>query len=218
MKKHKTAFILNICIFFFIAFAVIWMMVGDSSGPLMATGLNVLKYYTVDSNILMGIFALIAAFNEWKVLKGKQAEIPASCYTLQLTGAVGVTLTMLVTVFFLLPTTIEKLGPFALFYGCNFFLHLVNPILSIICFVCFEKTDRIPFRMTFAGIIPMAIYAVYYVTVTLTHVRNGVIMPGYDWYGFFFAGASSVIIVVPILVLFTWGIGLGLWKLNRRNA
>ncbi len=125
MKGNKTAFVLNICIFVFVAFAITWMMIGISSGP------------------------------------------------------------------------------FALFYGSNFFLHLFNPILSILCFIRFEKTNRIPFRLTFVGIVPMVLYAVYYVAETLTHIRDGAIMEGYDWYGFFFAGASSALIVVPILVLIT---------------
>ncbi len=216
MKGNKTAFILNICIFVFVAFAITWMMIGISSGPFADAGFLMLRYFTVDSNIIMGLFALIAAIDEWKVLKGKKQEVSVSSYVLKLTGTVSVTLTMLVTVFFLLPTTAAELGPFALFYGSNFFLHLFNPILSILCFIRFEKTNRIPFRLTFVGIVPMVLYAVYYVAETLTHIRDGAIMEGYDWYGFFFAGISSVLIVVPILVLITWGISFALWKLNRR--
>ena len=83
-------------------------------------------------------------------------------------------------------------------------------------FVCFEKTNQIDFIYTFAGIIPMLIYAVYYL-VALSHTQNGMIAKGYDWYGFFFAGTRSVGIVVPIIVLLTYGISAVLWKWNRKG-
>lgn len=46
----------------------------------------------------------------------------------------------------------------------------------------------------------MLIYAVYYVAAAMTHIQNGMIAPGYDWYRFFFAGARSVVIVLPIVI------------------
>ncbi len=216
MKKLKTAFILNIFLFILVLSAVIWMMNGPRNSPLSHNGWGMLRYFTVDSNILLGISALIMAIDEWKVLKGIKPEISVSSAMLKLTGTVSITLTILVTVFFLVPTTIEKFGPFALFSGSNFLFHLVIPILSIICFVCYEKTDKIPFRLSHLSLIPLLLYAVYYVVETLTHTKDGVIMPGYDWYGFFFRGVSSVVIVLPILILITWGISVALWKLNRR--
>ena len=217
-KTTRTALILNICIFLLEVFAVCWMMTGFSAGLLSAARLTALKYFTVDSNILMGITALIMAVDQSRVLKGKKSEVPASGYLLKLVGTVGVTLTMIVTVFYLAPTTAAVYGPFAMFYGSNIFLHLLNPLLSIIMFVCFEKTEKIAFRHTLTGIIPMVIYAVYYVAAALSHTHNGVIDKGYDWYGFFFAGPRSALIVAPMLVLLAWGISCALRKMNRRKA
>ncbi len=218
MKKIKTAFIMNICLFVLETFAIVWMMSGISGGILTASRLEMLKFFTVDSNILMGMIALIAAIDEWKVLKGKQSEIRVGSFVLKLIGTVGVTLTMLVTVFFLTPTTAKTYGFFALFYDSNFFLHLLNPILSLVVFLGFEKTTKIHFKHTFSGIIPMAVYAVYYITAALMHAENGVIADGYDWYGFFFGGVSSILFVLPLMLLITYAIGFVLWKLNRRKA
>ncbi len=218
MKKIKTAFIMNVCLFVLETFAVAWMMSGISGGLLTSSRLGILKYFTVDSNILMGIIALVAAIDEWRVFKGKQSEVRAGSYVLKLIGTVGVTLTMLVTVFFLAPTTANTYGFFALFHNSNFFLHLFNPVLSLIVFLGFEKTAKIRFKHTFSGIIPMAVYAVYYVTAALTHAENGVIAAGYDWYGFFFGGVTSVLYVLPALLLITYAISFVLWKLNRRKA
>ena len=134
MKKIKKAYILNIIIFALEVFAITWMMSGLNSGALSSSRIAMLKYFTVDSNILMGIIALIVCLDERKVIKGQKDKISNSSYILKLVGTVGVTLTMLVTIFFLTPTMAPKYGLLGLFYYSNFFLHLLNPILSIIVF------------------------------------------------------------------------------------
>lgn len=217
MKDLKKAYILNICLVVLEAFAVAWMMSGIKAGVLSAAKLSALKYFTVDSNILMGLFALLAALDQGKILRGKKDEVSASSYILKLTGTVGVTLTMLVTIFFLGPTMGRTYGFFALFEKSNFFLHLFNPVLSIIVFLCFEKSSKIAFGHTFTGIIPLLIYSVYYVAETVTHMTDGVIDKGYDWYGFFVLGIRSAFIVLPLIIIITWLISFALWKWNRRN-
>ncbi len=216
MKDLKKAYILNICLTAFEVFSISWMMSGINGGVLSAAKLASLKYFTVDSNILMGIFALWAALDQGKVLKGKKADVSALTYVLKLTGTVGVTLTMLVTIFFLGPTMGRTYGFFSLFEKSNFFLHLLNPVLSIIVFLCFEKSSKIKFKNTFMAVIPLVIYGVYYVTEALTHMTDGVINKGYDWYGFFVLGVRSAYIVLPLITIITWLISFALWKLNRR--
>ena len=58
----------------------------------------------------------------------------------------------------------------------------------------------------------------YYIAAALTHIQNGMIAPGYDWYGFFFAGARSVVIVLPIAIALTYGISVILWKWNASGS
>lgn len=217
MNNYKRAFVANIIIFILEVFANIWMMTGVSlkgaTGTLSAARLAMFKFFTVDSNVLLGIVALLVAVEEYRVMKGKKEELSSKSYILKLVGTVGVTLTMLVTVFFLAPT----MG-MGVFYNSNLFLHVINPLLSIVTFVFFEKSLKIGFVHTFTGIIPMVIYACYYVTVTLMHAPGGVIAKGYDWYGFFAFGLKSGVIVVPLLVVITYIISLVLWKWNRRKA
>ena len=220
MKKLKKAYILNICIFALEVLAIAWMTSGISlfSGRrvLSASSFRMLKYFTVDSNILMGIAALIAALDLRKVLRGEKSEVSLSALLWKLAGTVSVTLTLVVTVFFLVPTA--DYNPLALFTDSNLLLHLINPVISIITFVCFEKSDQISFRYTFTGIIPMLLYAVYYVEEALRHTSNGMIAAGYDWYGFFFLGVKSAYVVLPLVILITWLISLALWKLNRTGS
>lgn len=216
MSNPKKAFYANICLFLLEVFAVGWMMSGISGGVFTGARIRALRYFTVDSNILMGMIALLAAVDERKIIKGEKQDLSALIYTLKLAGTVGVTLTMLITIFFLAPKSAATTGYFSLFYNSNLFLHLVNPLFSIVSFLLFEKTDRIPFRDTFAGVIPMILYAVYYVEEALRHSKDGAIAAGYDWYGFFFDGVRSVVTVLPVMVLLTYVISLVLWKWNRK--
>lgn len=215
MQKAKIAFALNILLFVCCMFSVGWMMSGISSGALSSAGLGMLKYFTVDSNILMGVVALVVAIDQWGVVRGTKSDISILSYVLKLMGTASVTLTMLVTVFFLTPTMYSTYGLFGLFMNSNFFMHLLDPLLAVVVFARFEKTDRLTIKHAVAGIVPMAVYAVYYVAECVIHSQGGVIQKGYDWYGFFFAGLQSGFIVLPIIFLITFGISCALRKMNR---
>ena len=210
----------NIVVFIMTAFGTAWIMsgIGSAGGPLDGPNLESLKYYTVDSNILMGIAALAAAIAQRRVMTGKAAEVPLPVLLLKLAGTVSVTLTMLITIFFLGPTLGRVYGFFFLFAGASLFLHLLNPLAAIFVFLRYECSDRIPLRLTPVGIIPTVLYAVYYVLLTFHHIVNGIIEPGYDWYGFFAFGINAWWIVVIVILLITYGITLALWRLNRGRS
>lgn len=214
MKNLKKAFICNLVIVVLEIFANLWMLSGVSQGPdtssLSAARLAMFKFFTVDSNVLMGLIALGLAIEQCLVLTGRKPKMSNISYVMALMGTVGVALTMLVTVFFLAPT----MGLIACFAYSNMFLHVINPLASIIAFVCFERKEDLRFYSTFIGIIPMLIYACYYVVVTILHAPNGVIEKDYDWYGFFALGLKSGFFVVPLLVVITYVISICLWKLN----
>lgn len=217
MKSLKKAYCLNIVTFILILLSTIWMFSGlkITPGPssLTTSRFGMLKYFTVDSNILMGIIALWAAFEEKSVLDGKREKVSEKLYALKLMGVVGVTLTMLVTFFFLAPTF--ENGWVACYNNSNFFLHAVNPIISIITFVCYERTRSLRFVHNLYGIVPMVIYAIYYVIVSVIHSENGFVLEGYDWYGFLVMGIASAAIIVPLIVLITFGISVCLYNLNK---
>ena len=219
MEKVKKATILNICLFVLEVAAIVWMTSGitinGSAGVFSAARWRMLKYFTVDSNILMGVAACMAFLDQRKVLKREKEDVSAGVLIFKLAATAGVTLTLLVTVFFLAPTA--DYNPLWLFANSNLLLHLINPVLSIIIFVVFEKSNRIGFRHTFTAMIPMLVYAVYYVEEALRHTADGVIAQGYDWYGFFFLGTKSVAIVLPLIIGINYLICLVLWKCNRRR-
>lgn len=221
-RTVKKAMILNLCIFILEVFANCWMLSGitvsGNGGTLSAARLGMFRYFTVDSNIFMGLIALYVAVEQCMVLKDKKTEVSKCASVLELVGTVGVTLTMLVTVFFLAPTMAAEHGWFANFKNSNFFLHLVNPILSIVVFLGFEKTDKISFKHTCTGVVPMLIYSCYYVGQAVKHAENGLIPKAYDWYGFFMMGLKSIVIVLPIIIAATYLMSLCLWKLNKAKV
>lgn len=210
----KKAIAFNITVFVLVIVAVIWMMTDNSGISLSARKIQALRYFTVDSNILMGIAAAVMAIAQIKVVTGKRKSISTALYVFKLVSTVTVTITMLVTVFYLgfvIPT-----GFFSLFYHANFIMHLAVPVLSIVVFVLYEKTDSIALKHTFFSYIPLVLYGVYYAVVSFSHMENGVIENGYDWYQFFSLGVSGALLVYPVFVVLTFLLGYVLWKLNRK--
>lgn len=218
LKRFRIAYILNLCLALLEVLAPIWMSSGLVGGVLTTSGAEMFKFFTIDSNVLMGVIALFTALQLRQVIRGQREDLSTACYVWYLAGTVGVTLTMLVTVFFLEPTMAPQFGLFALFAGSNFLLHLFNPLLAIVAFTVYEKTRKIPFRHTLTGIVPMVLYAVFYVANCMRHAVNGMVDIAYDWYGFLAGGVKTVWIVIPVIFLFTWLISVALWRLNRRKT
>lgn len=219
MKNVKYAFWGNIVTFILVAFSAAWTMSGISRGVLSTgSALSRLRYYTVDSNILMGLAALAAAIEQGQILTSQRTKLSPGCQFLKLAGTVSITLTMLITAFFLGPTIGQVYGFFSLYQNSNFFLHLVNPLAALMVFLLFEKATQLRFSHTLFGVLPTLLYAIFYIAVTLQHVTADKIEAGYDWYGFFAFGINTWPLVVLVILLFTWGISLVLWRLNRRNA
>ena len=218
MKKIKTSLVLNIIIVIFTVFATICMFTGFRfmSGDeivLEASNLGMFKFFTVDSNLFMGIISLLFAINEIQLIKGTKKDISIKMYILKLMATTSVGLTFFVVFAYLGP--ISKGGIMSLLMNSNLFFHLIIPVLSIISFVFFEKTDKIKFSHTFLGIIPAVIYGIPYITNVLIHMENGIVSPIYDWYWFVQYGVWTAIIVVPIIFLITYIISCVLWRVNK---
>ena len=218
-KKIKISLVLNIIIVVFTIIACIIMFTGfkfmEGDLILETTKIGMFKFFTVDSNILMGIVAFIFSIQEIKLLKGKISEISLKTYILKLMGTVSVALTFF-TVFCYLGQIVEG-GVFRLLKNSNLFLHLIIPVLSIVNFCIFEKTDRLKFKFTFLGILPTILYAIFYLTNILIHLENGRVSTIYDWYWFMQGGIWQISIVPPFMLLVTYIISVGLWRINKKS-
>lgn len=223
MKTKKlVASILNCLIFVLVAFGTIAMILGYNfmSKPgdpivLSATHWKAFKFFTVDSNVLAGLVALCSFVYGILQSKGKVKNQPVALKYFQLAAATGVTLTMMVTAFFLAP----KGGADWMHYylDTNFFFHLIVPLLCVVEFVCFEPM-KMPFKFTPLGVIPMFIYTCCYIPHVLLHLENGKPVYDYDFYGFFGGHVNNMYFVIPLMLVITWLFSLGLWALNKKIA
>ena len=217
-RKLKISLVLNIIIFIFTLLAIIMMFTGIkfSNGyepVLETTKLGMFKFFTVDSNLFMGIISLIFVIFEILILKGKKIKISTELYILKLMSTTAVGLTFFVVFIYLGP--ISKGGILSMLRNSNLFLHLIIPVLSIITFVFFEKNNKLKFRDTFWGLVPTLLYAIFYLVNVIIHMQNWKVSPIYDWYWFVQNGVWTALIVAPIIIIITYGISLVLWKFNK---
>ena len=219
----KASIIINAVIFALVTFATTCMVLGvnfmsrsEEVRAFTASYLSALKYFTVDSNILAGVTALIYLIIE---ARGKELSQRASLFIhcLRLAAASGVALTMLVTIFFLIP----QFGKdwYILFIDNNLFFHLMIPLLCIVAYIFFEPGAKvITFAQSLYGTAPMLVYALFYTINILVHLGNGMPLKTYDWYGFLGDKLTNAFIAVPAMLLVTWGIVLALWWANRKKS
>ena len=224
--KNKISIALNSIIFVLVAFATTCMIFGvnimsrsEEVRAFTAANLSAFKYYTVDSNVFGALVTLVYVCFEIALARGKIERLPKILHLLRLAAATGLTLTMLVTAFFLIPQFGEHW--YILYIDNNFFFHLTVPLLSIITFIFFEGDTGISLKDSLFGIITMATYAVFYTINVFAHLGNGHPLKDYDWYGFLGGKITNAVIAIPAMLLITWGISLALWggnkKVNKHN-
>lgn len=210
--------IMNIIIVLLVVFASIVMFTGIKfmEGPdlvLTATKLSMLRFFTVDSNLFMGVVALIFIYKDIEFLCGKSKDITKDYYILKLMATGAVSLTFFVVFAYLGP--ISKGGINSMLLNSNLFFHLVIPVLSILTFILFEGTNKLNLKDIWCGLLPVIIYSVFYITNIVIHIENGAVSPIYDWYWFVQGGLWTAFIVAPLILAITLFINLLLWRLNR---
>ncbi len=211
--KKKLSLIINIIIFILTVFASFIMFTGikitHGAEPILeTTKLGMFKFFTVDSNLFMGIIALLF------IIKNK--SITKNMYRLKLMSTTSVTITLLVVLAYLAP--ISEGGLISMLQNSNMFFHLMIPVLSIINFTIFEKTEKLKMKDTLYGLIPTMIYELFYILNLIIHIENKKVSPIDDWYWFAQNGIIQAIITAITLIITTYIITLILWKLNKRRT
>ncbi len=107
MKEYKISVILNILIVLFVIMGCSFMLTGFRFMPagaiLEVSNLGMFKFFTVDSNVFLGIVSLIFLIYEILVIKKIKKGIPEVVYVLKLMATAGITLTFITTLVFLAP-------------------------------------------------------------------------------------------------------------------
>ena len=208
------------------------------TGSLVRNGLGSLKYFTMLSNIFVGVMAvawLVSAgknkkagvgrsgndnenasgFRASAVESGNESETAPGFRAsnrverLKYIAAASVGLTCATVLFFLGPIY----GYPAMFEGFNLPLHLINPVVAIleIIFLSDVKYTR---RDNLLVIIPPFLYGLGYIANILI---NGIGQwpDTNDWYFFFHWGYPVGALIYVVLLTVTWLIGLLIRKLQR---
>ena len=216
-KRMIISFSINIIIFIMTINAIIMSIMGfkfmygyEPSSEI--AGVPIFSYYTVQSNVFMGIVSFIFANREYQVITGRKKEISLVYYILKMTATVSVSLTFFVVFAYL--GFITKGGHLPLLRNSNLFFHLIIPFVSIFNFAIFEKTEFLKMKHTFYGLLPTFLYEIYYVINILINMKSGVVSPVNDWYSFAQNGIWKSIMVAPIMLGITYVISLSIWKAN----
>lgn len=218
--KLKMSIILNLIIVIMVIFASTTMFLGFKymhffPDYLDSSKIGMFRFFTVLSNLYMGIVSLIFLIKGYSAYK-ENTEISLFYYILKLTSTVAVGLTFFIVFAYLGP--ISKYGILSMLMNSNLFFHLLVPVLSIVTFTVFEKNNKLKFKYTFYALIPTILYEIYYLTHALSHMENGMVSPIYDFYYFLQNGVWTSIIVGPMIILLTYIIAIIIWKLNKSKS
>ena len=188
-----TSLSLNILIVVFTMISFLYYQFPDKSGYVV--GLSILKYFTMDSNILVAVSsAILIPYNILNITKNR-FYIPRYASILKYMGTVSVALTFLTVIFFLGPTQ----GFNNMYNNVSFFMHMATPILSIISYTLFEGIE-LDQRVTITSIIPMVIYGMVYMTNVVYKYRWN------DFYGFNINGKWRITFLIMLLVTYLIGV------------
>lgn len=210
---------INCVIVLMVFLASVWMItdwipyVGKGSSGM---GTRAFRYYTVDSNILMGITSLILVVRN--ILKLLRVELRPSRFIsfINLTAVTGVTMTALAVICLLAPVAED--GFTSLYLKGNFFFHFTVPVLAFLDYVFFADNARIRWQWCFAAMIPVIGYAVFYILPLYQNAStHGTFPPEYDWYHFFSGNVSNVPFRVFLLAAAFFALCFLTWDLAQKR-
>ena len=157
-----------------------------------------LKYFTVISNLLMGLAAAIDTIHS---LRRKASNDPEWVNRLFYIAVTAVSLTFGMVMIYLGPI----FGYKEMLRNANLYFHLIIPVLSILSFCLLHRNHQISLKDSLLALIPLLIYGIYYLGMI---IRFGIDPPKTDWYRLAAAGEKSIPAVFLLIILCTWGIAL----------
>ena len=202
IKHDSISIVLNILTAVFTLCGTYAMLNSNKSGTgLTASGIENLKFFTVLSNELCGIIAVL--WLVFRILNRKFPILPK----LMASAAVG--LTFIIIAAFLAPMYPEM----NMYEGGNFWFHLIVPITGMADFILLKTEERIPFRYTIISSLPAFVYGTCYLANILIN-GIGEWPDTNDWYGFLNWGFPVGIVIFAVIVLMDFGMAALLRALN----
>ncbi len=196
-----------------------WLyMFFSQNGLLSSSGFESLKYFTVLSNLYLGITSLIVAIcRTINIIKNKQ-DISIHVATLNFTGVIQVTITFLVVLCLLAPRSAQNGNFFEPYMGANLFMHLIVPLVAILNYIFIEHTPKIRGRKLFYTVFPILAYGIFYILNYFNHFTgqdfDGKIT--YDWYGLILKDTPLYIAkLICLFILGTYLLTIIIYYLNK---
>lgn len=171
MKKSKliTAIVLNLIIFAVTGGVVLSFFCGNTD-EIIQSGEMSFVYFTIDANVLAAIAALTAVIGEVRILRCRAQELPKAVVLLKYMATVGLALTFLVVVCYLIPVY----GVYTELHDENVHLHVMAPVFCFMTTVFLERSHRITLLESFLGLLPEVIYGiVYFIMVVIIGESRG---------------------------------------------
>ena len=207
-KLLISSIITNFLIFILVIIGTIFMFT-TKSGALFVKGMANYKFFTVESNTLMGLIALIVGIYQILILKGIRPELPFFLDVLYLISVVSVALTFITVMVFLGPVY----GYGVMFRNANLFFHLIIPVISIASFLVFGNTKEMKLIHIVWAILPPFLYGCGYMANIV--INNGYGNFDIDFYGFGKNGPWFGLLSFAIALIGTFLITFGLYSLNK---
>lgn len=210
---NKRVWIINIITnSLMVAFTIvaIILMATGIGGTLSASSWRNLKYFTADSNVLMGLAAAISLFF---LIFRKDKTYPAWVSVLKLVATAGVGLTITIVFIYLAPLV----GLARLLQRANLFMHLIIPVIALVHFALFEPKIKLKFVYNLFSLIPVTIYGLGYLINVAYNNAYGDFM-GADWYGFgqYGLGIGFLFLLGCIAIMFS--ISIGMYFLHQKTT
>lgn len=193
IRKKNLNLFFNFLLVVLVAISI-YLMITTSDGIIKGSKLNALKYFTVQSNIFIGVSALLSLI--YLLFKNRY---PNWLVVLKLISTTCLTLTFLTVMGYLAPL----MGIFAVFLGANLYMHLIIPLVAIFSFIFIEPKIDIKFKWNFFSVIPSGTYGTIYIICLAANNDYGNI-DGWDWYAFgtYGLGVGFVMLIGLNLVAF----------------
>ncbi len=207
--KLVAALILNLLTFVLVCYCLTTFFTRGGVGNMQVFGKYCFMFFTVDSNILAAVAALILAVVQLRSLRGG-GDIPLWSMALTYVGTVAVSVTFFTVVCFLGPV----FGFRGMFAGNNFFLHLICPLLAIISCFLLETRPPLRFRCTFLGLLPTFIYGIVYIVMVVFR-RAWYDFYGFNMGGFWYRSATLMLVATFLLALVLWVLRRAVGKRKR---
>ena len=216
MTKKQSAMriadiVLNFACFVMVAVSVSMFFVRGGSGNMDVVGAKAFRYYTVDSNILLGVASLVVAISGLMRLRSGK-PLPKAVVLLKFCGTCVVLITFFTVIVFLGPV----FGFAGMYANQSLYLHGVVPVLAALTLLILERGTEFSAWESLLSLIPTALYGtVYFIMVLAVGRENG----GWeDFYGFNMG--DRWILSVAVMGLAAAGLALllrALYRIGRKK-